>query len=745
MSQDEPAEIYSHMEEGGPLAITNVHNVNQDLPLAHFLAACCEGTLPNGKTISLELLKGTELPLLHKSPTTDADERDIITRVMSRIGSLEDDARMCIVGRNIWSVKNRLWAGMIPLSEQRWKEKGLDQPDNFDTAAQYLSAVVAAFQYLNRPKVQDNMRDTFNLISQHWGEFETMANAEREEGQPRLNMRQLWTEYIQAHFEVMTERAHRWVLFHVNALREPLIRDIGTYRPADLDSPDSVQWKITDRLHILAEIVGVADYTIMLPMHGYYGYTTPPIPDGVPPSLRSPKWTVRNKAYGPYMKVLTRNQQVQDALGRRNREGPIGYHVADPVRFQQSTELQLDCQQRVRREIRGEPVEPLPKEPWITDITRQMKTDEHRAGFIVYRLTYGQSEADWNAFREKFDTHLSDWGRGQTGSAALKPHLALHWRDGKELGIPEDDIEAAKKHYLETYADSSDHPLTLIDHINERAFLAVDTPSYASYTNTSYTASTSYVLPGDFTGFILAVDPEFDPQEGPDRPDEAPGYFGQLRTLGSLVWGDLFGMLASQCAILEDLWPLAIDHPDQVYAGPLVPLIVKSWRVHNGIRGILMNQMKDYVTAKVEGRAWPVPVPDAADSSRPANTSTNSDSNTNTNGGNESNSASRAPRSFPPELVPPADPARDTMRMHMLFQFARYLRENGQTEQAIIVEQLLRVPRGELPDLDEVERRMELEGIRPGETRSAPPTMDQGPGRWDGRGQGGDEEGCPMQ
>ncbi|KAL4994658.1 hypothetical protein BDV10DRAFT_176279, partial [Aspergillus recurvatus] len=455
MSEKQPAEIYSHLVEGGQLAITNVHNANQGLPLvdrliepqtiAHFLAASCEGTMPNGKTTSLELLKDTDLPLLHKSPTTDDDERDIITRVMSRIGSLEDDTRMCIVGRNIWSVKNRLWAGMIPLSEQRWKEKGLDQPDNFDTAAQYLSAVVAVFEYLNRPKVQDNMRDTFNLISQHWGELETMINAEREEGQARLNMRLLWTEYIQAHFEVMTERAHRWVLVHVNALREPLVRDIGTYRPADLDSPDSVQWKITDRLHILAEIAGVADFTIMLPMHGYHGYTTPPIPDGVLPSLRSPKWTVRNKAYGPYMKTVTRIQRVQDTLDRRNREGPTGYHVADPAVFQQTTELQLECQQRVRREIRGEPVEPMPKEPWITDIVGQMKTDEHRVGFVVYRLTYGQSEADWNAFREKFDTHLSEWGRGQTGSAALKPHLNLHWRDGKELGIPEDDIVAAKK------------------------------------------------------------------------------------------------------------------------------------------------------------------------------------------------------------------------------------------------------------------------------------------------------------
>ncbi|KAL4819598.1 hypothetical protein BDW67DRAFT_193921 [Aspergillus spinulosporus] len=746
MSDEQPARLYSHLEGGGQLAVTNVHRANQDLPLG---GACCSGTLPNGKAISLELLKGTKLELLHRSPTTDNDERDIITRVMSRIGLTEDDARMCIFGRNIWSVKNRLWAGIIPLSEQRWKEKGLDQPNNFDIAAQHLSAVVAVFEYLNRPKVQENIRDTFNLISQHLGEFETIVNAEREEDRPRVNIRQLWAEYIKAHFEVITERAHRWVLVHVNTLREPLIRDIVTYRPADLDSPDRVQWKITDRLHILAEIAEAADYTIMLPMHGYYGYSTPPIPDGVLPSLRSPKWSVRRDAYRSYLKTNSRIQQVQDILDRRGRDGHVGYHVADPVEFRQTTEIQLGCQQQARREIRGDPMEPVPKEPWITEVLSRTKTDEHRVGFVVYRLTYGQTEADWNAFRQKFEALLSDWGSGQTGSAALKPHLTLHWRDGEELGIPEDDIEAAKKHYLDTYTDSADHSLTLINHINQRAFLAVNAPSYTSYTSSAYTASTSYVLQGDFTGFVLAVDPEFDPQEGPDRPDETPGFFGQLRILGSLVWGDLFGMLASQCAILEDLWPLAIDHPDQVYAGPLVPLVVKSWRVHNGIRGILMNQMMEYVKARVVGRAWPVTCTPSGNLSHQANTNTTTTTHTNNNheDGNGNNNALRPICHFQPELEPPANPVEDMIRRHLLFQFARYLRRNGHTGQAIIVEQMLWAPRGELLDMDEVQRRMELEGVRPGETRSAPPPR-QSQERGNDQGQEqeqGDEEGCPMQ
>ncbi|RDW78961.1 uncharacterized protein DSM5745_05813 [Aspergillus mulundensis] len=744
--------IYKHMDAAGQLAITHVHNANQDLSLvdrliepqtiAHFLSFCCEGTLPNGKTTSLELLKGKELSLLEQKPETDESPFHFMDRIMSRIGSLEDDARMCVVGRNIWSVKNRLWAGMIPLSEQRWKEKGLDRPDNFDIAAQYLSAVVAVFEYLNRPRVQDNMRDTFNLISQHWGEFEAFVNSRRE-GRP-VGIRKLWTEFIQAHFEVITERAHRWVLVHVNTLREPLIRDLTTYRPANLDEVDSVQWRLTDRLHILAEIAGVADYTIMLPMHGYYGYTTPPIPSGVLPTLRSPKWDVRNEAYGPYMKSLTRGQMIQQTLERREREGPRVHHVADPVEFQRTTRVQLGCQARARREIRGDPVEPVPKEPWIPDVMRSIKTETSRVGFVIYRLTYGQSEAEWSAFREKFEAHVSDWGRGQTGSAVLKPHLMLEWRDGKELGIPEGGIEAAKKHYLDTYPDSegedvespqppedsessdsdSSTPLTLISSINRRAFLAVDLASYTSYTSKTYTPCSPDIPPGDFTGFILAIDPDFDPAEGPDRPDETPGFFGQLRVLGSLLWGDLFGMLASQCAILEDLWPLALDHPDNVYAGPLVPLVTKAWRVHNGIRGVLMNEMMGYVRARLEGRVWPSSSASATATSTAQQADTTTNTNTATGTGSSTSSA-------PP---PPLDSDQTSLRIWMMFQYARSLRGRGQTRQAIIVESMIRAPRGAMPDMADVARRMELEGIpvSAGELEREVHAM-------------GRDQGCPMQ
>lgn len=88
----------------------------------------------------------------------------------------------------------------------------------------------------------------------------------------------------------------------------------------------------------------------------------------------------------------------------------------------------------------------------------------------------------------------------------------------------------------------------------------------------------SGVLAGDFGGFVIAIDPSFDPVEGISRPDESPNYHGQMRVLGSLVWGDIYAQLDSQSAELDDLWPLAMHHPNQIYVGPTTPLQVSNWQ-----------------------------------------------------------------------------------------------------------------------------------------------------------------------
>ncbi|MGV2420060.1 MAG UNVERIFIED_CONTAM: hypothetical protein MIJ72_11360, partial [Staphylococcus saprophyticus] len=102
------------------------------------------------------------------------------------------------------------------------------------------------------------------------------------------------------------------------------------------------------------------------------------------------------------------------------------------------------------KEVRGSALEPVPHEPWITACASNIeygkeKGKDEKYGFAVYRLTYGQTESEWTEFVRKVEAHVSDWGKGQTGSSTIKEHLKLHWLDGKELGFSESDIDASKQ------------------------------------------------------------------------------------------------------------------------------------------------------------------------------------------------------------------------------------------------------------------------------------------------------------
>lgn len=187
----------------------------------------------------------------------------------------------------------------------------------------------------------------------------------------------------------------------------------------------------------------------------------------------------------------------------------------------------------------------------------------------------------------------------------------------------------------------------------------------------SYSAATEFIPSGDHSGFVLAVDAHYDLKEGIERPDESPGYHGQMRILGNLIWGDLYAMLSSQSALLEDLWPLAINHPNGVYTGPTVPMQVKCWKIQNRMRFTLIHNLVEYAEAKINGTASPAP---------PA---------------------------------PPSGPARSepnaALRAYLLRQFARDMRREGNLQHAVLAEEAINLRPDEEPDWDRIQRRLNAE------------------------------------
>lgn len=63
----------------------------------------------------------------------------------------------------------------------------------------------------------------------------------------------------------------------------------------------------------------------------------------------------------------------------------------------------------------------------------------------IYRLTYNQTDEEWAEFLRRFEADLADWGEGIEGADQIRDRLELRWFDGKEIGIPEGDLDIAKK------------------------------------------------------------------------------------------------------------------------------------------------------------------------------------------------------------------------------------------------------------------------------------------------------------
>ncbi|KAL4924970.1 uncharacterized protein BDV17DRAFT_294917 [Aspergillus undulatus] len=617
---------YNHLlADGSPITESHVQaqyflpiidRILEPQTVVHFNEFTFWQKLPDGTRPSeFGKLLEEEVPFFYGSESDDTT----MGKIMVTIGSDKDSSRLTMVGKNIHSLKSRLWEGVTPMSDQRWEEEGLHLEENFDQACQHLSAVVAVFEYLNGREVQESLRETFNLIYAHWEELDRQINAQRaKNGTDPISLASLWTAYMASHYKVMTNRAHQWVTRHVDALRAPILEDLLTYEPViEWAYPDAEQWRLTNALHMLLEISIRADYTIMMPMEGYKEYTPPDRTETDPYRLYSANVTERGKAYSQRVKSYSHQISFQNIFKDIGQEHKTSEKTSRES-YHESAMEQIEAQIKVRKELRGDDWDSEIQEPWITRLLSSMDNEEDEnmpkdSGLVIYRLTYAQSEPEWGGFVRKLEEHMSDWGDGQTGSDAIKPFLKLHWIDGQELGLVEDDIEAAKEHFnknfnpddeeendeneaIDTSKSKSDLPMDL----QKNAFLVIDSASFNSYTDTNTkkrietpnTANKTETTVNQETKnehdhdhsrartrhpFLLAIDPNYSAQEGPSRPDESPGYTGAMRITGSLIWGDLYALLETQSARLEELWPLAIYHPEQVYVGPVIPLQLCTW------------------------------------------------------------------------------------------------------------------------------------------------------------------------
>ena len=119
-------------------------------------------------------------------------------------------------------------------------------------------------------------------------------------------------------------------------------------------------------------------------------------------------------------------------------------HAAEPMPdFLEAPSVTFDREHSMRSLMKqmDSPLSLVP-EAWVQDLAN---SERENFGFVIYRNTYGQSEAEWKKFVETSEAALNSGWEGVLDPENVKRKAMLHWVDGKEKGIPEGDVEAVRK------------------------------------------------------------------------------------------------------------------------------------------------------------------------------------------------------------------------------------------------------------------------------------------------------------
>jgi hypothetical protein len=340
-------------------------------------------------------------------------------------------------------MRARLWEGMVPMTGARWKEKRLDNPKNWQCAFELFFDVVRVFLWLGDSDIKDN----FNYIARELDPFQNALNARRMQANvdTRVDLKALWLEYMTDLFETMVSRTYEWL--H-NRINEIVVKGKTEYEAiADAKGPTNANVEAKAFLSSWADLNRLlhsyADFTIMMPLDGFIGFPAPNrtyskvVGSMFPlPFRQEQRNTISAQLLWPQSeKVL----QDPEAL-YRNRD--------DIDALVQETKQNND---RMRLELRGEPKK-LGREHWIAILHSRTQWSLSRGGprdqkwgFVVYMLTHRPSREECDTFKSKLYADFARSGEWVEGFEEVKANMDMQWINGKEVGLPHDDVEAAKQ------------------------------------------------------------------------------------------------------------------------------------------------------------------------------------------------------------------------------------------------------------------------------------------------------------
>ncbi|KAF2016955.1 hypothetical protein BU24DRAFT_407044 [Aaosphaeria arxii CBS 175.79] len=532
-----------------------------------------EGNLPNGDRTKLPLLLEDEVPLSGNPYASWAPAPYNQTSSCSQeriLAAYRDPNRNFVasIERRISNMRARLWEGQIPMTGKRWKEKRLDEFENWQPAFEFLFEIIHTFMWLGDPVTQRGIKENFNFIAQELEILQAALNMRRAQKGFGLtiNLTGLWLEWIHAVFETMSTRTHSWMAARVEEIvaKGKARYDAAVARDGAENSRDAAK-KLLEAWSDLSRLVQKADFMVMMPMDDFIGFTPSRFP---------------SKVAGTMFPMPFRDDECKEMSA--NMSWPVSERLLDNLDAVYTNKEDIEAlmveskeqHQIIRTQLRGEP-RTLGPEHWITIIKSRTEWSlshggprDQTWGYVAYNLTH-RSKEEWAAFLTKLHADFREAGQWVEGFEDIRANMGLQWVDGQAKGFSKNSILAAKRHFA-AFRNSPDCRRRAWKH----DFLVVDDECFDSYMKppVAFQETAPY---GDYGGYVKLIDTSaYDPRL---IAATAPGYPQQLRVLGTLIFDDVYPLMASLGHRPRDLWPSAVLHPNQVYVGHPVPVQQKSW------------------------------------------------------------------------------------------------------------------------------------------------------------------------
>ncbi|TGO57575.1 hypothetical protein BCON_0064g00450 [Botryotinia convoluta] len=496
-----------------------------------------------------------------------------LARIMMAASGMSDILRAALdslsIERNMDMMKKRIWHGMSPIPPARWESMGLSKSENIDAALSQIQLIVGLFEYLHTPRVQGRLRDIYNHI---WFEFDILQDVldalevSNGRSKPVYNLPALWQEYIQSYlFENMAFQSRSFIFTNLlplyNATRSEFLNQPGSaFGEAEITPVSQHHFRV---LNSILDLYIETEFHVVPHTAGFVYRHEPGNVTGLLSEDES-SWKRNNAIYESIQNARREDFQI-DYQRKIKETAEMRFANDEHSSFGQKQEAMQPIWDILDRADTHQIAQPqilnpsrVEEEDWVRELSSVDKF-----GYAIYEMSKGQNEEEWKNFLTRLELGLDSGWEGMIGVENVRQKATLHWINGPDESIFEDDFADAREHFQNMVASQS-----IPANLSTTTFLVVDSASFLSFSST----------PGSSNrGFLNVVLVDFDPAS-----NLIEGYNGAFKIVDQLVWTELYPLVEHfHCASLDAFWALARNHPSELYIGATTEIQRRAWNSLN--------------------------------------------------------------------------------------------------------------------------------------------------------------------